>query len=164
MLNRKLSASLSVIAIAFLLASATQALVGSSQSRGSAAPPPGPFVAREGSFTRPVGNGVWVEQTFSLLPAIVLQDGTSVRPVRINALYLSDNMRLVGQSLFHRLVPVGSTESFDLSIDDLEISSAEGAAGVRSCSVHATPAAGKSWGTIDNVREQVVVTAAPKTH
>jgi hypothetical protein len=134
------------------------------QVRSVPAPSASPDAVRIGSQTVVVGENVWVEQSTSLLPPVVLQNGTSVRSVRVNALYMTAQMRLVGQTLYHQLVPVDSSESLDLSIDDLEVNEANAEAQLRSCTVRVTPVAGKTWGTVDSVKTDVVMTAQLKTH
>lgn len=144
------------------LANATPQAPG--QTRAIPAPSAAPDAVRIGSQTVLVGENVWVEQSASLLPPFVLQNGTTVRSVRVNPLYMTGQMRLVGQTLYHQLVPVDSSESLDLSIDSLEVSAPNSETTLRSCTVRVTPVAGKTWGTVDNVKADIVMTAELKTH
>ncbi len=111
-----------------------------------------------------LGSGVGAEISVSLLPVLVTSDGRTLRPVRINALYVSGPMTLVGQTLYHELLNVDSTETVDVSAHGLDVGGPIGPEQIRSFSVTLAPIAGRTWGTLDDLANELTITAAPASH
>ncbi|MBK7878371.1 MAG: hypothetical protein IPJ77_22175 [Planctomycetes bacterium] len=111
-----------------------------------------------------LSSGVGAEISVSLLPALATSDGRSLRPVRINALYVSGPMTLVGQTLYHELLNVDSTETVDVSAHGLDVGGPIGPEQIRSFSVTLAPIAGRTWGTLDDLANELTITAAPASH
>lgn len=111
-----------------------------------------------------LASGVGAEISISLLPILATSDGRSLRPVRINALYVSGPMTLVGQTLYHELLNVDSTETVDVSAHGLDVGGPIGPEQIRSFSVTLAPIAGRTWGTLDDLANELTITAAPASH
>lgn len=105
--------------------------------------------------------GVGAEVSVSLLPTITTAEGRSLRPIRINALYLSGPMTLVGQTMVHELLSAESRDVIDLSAHGLDIGGPIGPEQIRSFTLTLVPNSNLTWGTVDDPAHELVLHAAP---
>ena len=124
-------------------------------------------VAREVSGTVAIDapGYVGIDVNASILPLVVLRNGSASRSIWAHAKFLKGGMYL-GEANFHQMVPADSRQVIDLSLTGVDINlgdrSPNAAAVLKSFDVSVEPARGKTWGEVTSFEGDVVVLASPR--
>lgn len=96
----------------------------------------------------------------SILPRAVNADGVPVRAISAVLLYQKATAYL-GTANFHQLVPIGSDQTIDLSLRDLDLSidqvEQNTTSEMRSYRATIKPRAGLTWDSVKNFKDDVTV-------